>query len=189
MLHIDYILSGKDFKSDNFLIAFKDPATLENYIRDQETNPPPYKMSAGRPIFESRPDFGPLKKGVGQVKISDFSTAVFGNGPVPHSHDIQPQQFCAPEVLLKATWSYSADIWNLGLVLWELLAETTVFNGRTRGSDEYSQAVHLAQMIRLLGPPPLQFLKKTDRSICSVIFRRRNLQIPRLDPLRGVQLA
>lgn len=83
------MLPGKDLKSDNFLIASEDPATLENYIRDQEANPP-NEMSAGRPIFESRPDFGPLKKGVRQVKISDFSTAVFGNGPVSHRNDIQP---------------------------------------------------------------------------------------------------
>jgi serine/threonine protein kinase len=49
------------------------------------------------------------------VKISDFSSAVFGDQT--HNHDIQPLQFCAPEVLLKATWSYSTDIWNLGNVV------------------------------------------------------------------------
>lgn len=51
------------------------------------------------------------------LKISDFSAAVFGNVLTPHNHDIQPQPFCAPEVLLKAGWSYSADIWNLGTVV------------------------------------------------------------------------
>lgn len=35
----------------------------------------------------------------------------------PHNHDIQPLPFCAPEVLLKAGWTYSADIWNLGTVV------------------------------------------------------------------------
>lgn len=38
----------------------------------------------------------------------------------PHNHDIQPQPFCAPEVLSKATWTYSADIWNLGTMVWPL---------------------------------------------------------------------
>lgn len=51
------------------------------------------------------------------LKISDFSAAVFGDVLTPHNHDIQPQPFCAPEVLLKAGWSYSADIWNLGTVV------------------------------------------------------------------------
>lgn len=50
------------------------------------------------------------------LKISDFGAAVFGNVPTSHRHDIQPEQFCAPEVLLKAGWTYSADIWNLGMV-------------------------------------------------------------------------
>jgi hypothetical protein len=30
---------------------------------------------------------------------------------------IQTREYVAPEVLLKAGWSYSADIWNLGLVV------------------------------------------------------------------------
>ena len=50
------------------------------------------------------------------LKISDFGAAVFGNVPTLHRHDIQPEQFCAPEVLLNAGWTYSADIWNLGMV-------------------------------------------------------------------------
>lgn len=62
-------------------------------------------------------DFGGLKKGVGRLKICDFGAAVLGNVPIPHSHDIQPAQFCAPEVLLKGGWTYSADIWNLGMVV------------------------------------------------------------------------
>jgi hypothetical protein len=58
-----------------------------------------------------------LRKGVGRVQISDFSAAVFGNVAEPHNHDIQPRPFCAPEVLLKATWTYSADIWDLGTMV------------------------------------------------------------------------
>jgi serine/threonine-protein kinase SRPK3 len=107
----------KDLKSDNFLLGFEDPTVLESYVRQQESDPAPYKLSDGRPIYESRADFGPLRKGVGLVKISDFSAAVFGNVTTAHNHDIQPQQLCAPEVLLKATWTYSADIWNLGTMV------------------------------------------------------------------------
>lgn len=74
-------------------------------------------MHHGHPIFESRADFGPLRKGVGFVQISDFSAAVFGDSRVPHSHDIQPLLFRAPEVLLGGSWSYSVDIRNLGAVV------------------------------------------------------------------------
>ena len=50
------------------------------------------------------------------LKISDFDAAVFGNVPTPHRYDIQSEQFYASEVLLKADWTYSADIWNLGMM-------------------------------------------------------------------------
>lgn len=35
---------------------------------------------------------------------------------------------------------------------------------------EFSREVHIAQMIRLLGPPPLEFLKKCDPSIRDGLF-------------------
>lgn len=111
------LMGNKDLKSDNFLLGLEDFGVVESYVRHQEEDPAPFKDCDNRPVFQSRPDFGQLRKGVGLVQISDFSAAVFGNVSVPHNHDIQPQPFCAPEVLLRATWSYSADIWNLGTVV------------------------------------------------------------------------
>ena len=32
-------------------------------------------------------------------------------------HPIQPDSYRAPEVLLGVGWSYSADIWNLGVMV------------------------------------------------------------------------
>ena len=107
----------QDLKSDNFLLGFEDSSVIDDYVRQQKGNPSLFKEVNGHPIYQSRPDFGPLRKGVRLLKISDFGAAVFGNVPTPHRHDIQPEQFCAPEVLLKASWTYSADIWNLGMVV------------------------------------------------------------------------
>ena len=109
----------QDLKSDNILLAFEDESVIDDYIRQQKEDPPQFKEAHGHPIYQSRPDFGRLRKGVGKLKISDFGATVFGNVPTPHRHDIQPQQFCAPEVLLQAGWTYSADIWNLGMVVSE----------------------------------------------------------------------
>lgn len=53
------------------------------------------------------------------LKIRDFGAAVFGDKSTLNYHDIQPEQFAAPEVLLGAGWTYSADIWNLGMVVSE----------------------------------------------------------------------
>lgn len=82
-----------DLKGDNFLLGFEDPAVLENYVRQQEADPAPYKLVDGHTVFQSRPDFGPLKKGVGLLRISDFSTAVFADDARAHNHDIQPSPF------------------------------------------------------------------------------------------------
>ncbi len=106
-----------DLKSDNLLLAFEDKSVIDDYIRQRKDITPFYKEVDGHPIYQSRADFGALRKGVGKLKISDFGAAVFGNVSTPHGHDIQPEQFCAPEVLLGADWTYSADIWNLGMVV------------------------------------------------------------------------
>jgi serine/threonine protein kinase len=107
----------EDLKSENFLVGFENNTILDRYMRHQESQPPPYKTCASRRIYQSRPDFGRLQGGMRCVKITDFSTAVFGDQSTPHTHDIQPRQFCAPEVLLECAWSYSTDIWNLGTVV------------------------------------------------------------------------
>ncbi|PYH78067.1 kinase-like protein [Aspergillus uvarum CBS 121591] len=169
LIHTDRLLLNY-LKADNLLVGFEDLGVLESYARQQESNPAPSWDGDGRPVFRSCPDFGHLRKGVGLVQISDFSAAVFGNVPEPHNYGIQPQPFCAPEVLLKATWTYSADIWNLGTMLWELLADRVLLDGLDPTTSTCSREKHIAQMIRLLEPPPLQLLKRADRHICSELF-------------------
>ncbi|EHA18361.1 hypothetical protein ASPNIDRAFT_124073, partial [Aspergillus niger ATCC 1015] len=169
-LHSECHVMHTDLKADNFLIGFEDTTVLDQYVRQQELHPAPHVLRNGRPVFESRNDFGPLKRGVGLLRISDFSAAVFGDVSTPHNHDIQPQPFCAPEVLLKAGWSYSADIWNLG----------TVYATNAEG---YSREVHIAQIIRLLGPPPSQFMNKCDPHIRNDLFSPQGtFKFPELIP-------
>lgn len=50
-------------------------------------------------------------------KIVDFGLAHTGGGGEPLRHPIQPPLYHAPEVLLGVPWSYSADIWNLGVLV------------------------------------------------------------------------
>lgn len=104
-------------KADNLLIAFEDDTVIKDYVQQQRLDPALSVFRNGRHVWESRPDFGPLRGGTGLLKISDFGAAVSGNVSQAWNHDIQPREFCAPEVLLKAGWTYSADIWNLGIMV------------------------------------------------------------------------
>lgn len=99
------------------MLPFEDPKVLDDYVREQEANPAPFEERCGRPVYQSRPDFGHLRKGVGFVKLTDFGLAVRGNVSTMYHHDIQPLEYTAPEVMLRAGWSFSADTWNLGLVV------------------------------------------------------------------------
>ncbi|KAL2044438.1 hypothetical protein N7G274_003143 [Stereocaulon virgatum] len=182
-LHSECHVIHTDLKSDNFLLGFEDSSVIDDYVHQQKANPPLYKEVDRHPIYQSSADFGGLRKGVGLLKINDFGAAVFGNVSTPHRHDIQPEQFCAPEVLLKAGWTYSADIWNLGMVLWELLEDTSLLDGIGPESDVYSREAHFAQMIGLLGPPPRELLDRADSAVHSDLYTTQGeFKYPRLIP-------
>ncbi|QUC17593.1 uncharacterized protein UV8b_01834 [Ustilaginoidea virens] len=175
-LHTECHVIHTDLKGDHFMLPFEqDPAVLEDYVREQQVHPAVFEERRGRFVYESRPDFGRLRDGVGFVKLTDFSTAVRGDVSAKYYHDIQPLEFTAPEVMLQAGWSYSADIWNLGVVLWELLAEVSVFDGKVPGRPEFSYLTQFAQMIRLLGPPPADLISRADKEIYSLIYDDQGL--------------
>lgn len=79
-------------------------------------NPSPRKQLDDRDIYLSRNYWGLSPDELGRPVITDFGLAVRGDGP-PNSHPIQPEGYRAPEVCLGADWSYSVDIWNLGVMV------------------------------------------------------------------------
>jgi serine/threonine protein kinase len=87
-------------------------------------------------------------------KITDFGLAQLANPPRPLLHPIQPDHCHAPEVLLGTSWSYPADIWNFGIMVWDLLAGRQLFQDDASSTKPYSPAQHLAEMIAILGPVP-----------------------------------
>ncbi|KAG5927438.1 hypothetical protein E4U42_002273 [Claviceps africana] len=160
-----------DLKPHHIMLPFEDAAVLKDYVRDQEADPAPYIVRRGRPVYQSRPDFGCMRNGVGFVKVTDFGCAVRGDANTKFYHDIQPLEYTAPEVMLRAGWSYPADIWNLGLVLWDLMAGTSLLDGRRAGDSDFSYLTLFAQMIRLLGPPPSELLSRANKDRYSRLFK------------------
>jgi serine/threonine protein kinase len=49
--------------------------------------------------------------------ITDFGAAQYGDKAPVRIPPIQPHAYRAPEVMLGIGWSYSADMWNFGLLV------------------------------------------------------------------------
>jgi len=105
-------------KLDNILLGFEHPSVIENFVRKQAENPMPQKIKDERSICLSHNDFGPPQSFGILPKIADFGLAQSGEGSEPPMHPIQPPLFHAPEVLLGTSWMYSADIWNLEVLVY-----------------------------------------------------------------------
>lgn len=93
----------------------------------------------------------------GQVLIADFGNACWAGKPF--TDDIQTRQYRAPEVLLGCGYDAKADIWSFACVVFELATGDFLFDPHS--SDLYERDEdHLALMMELLGPVPLQMRKK-----------------------------
>lgn len=151
-----------DLKPDNVMLGLGDPAVLDHFVEKERANPTPRKKpdSHGRIIYKSRNDFGdaPTDQVIETVKIIDIGLAEFGD--VPHNTAIQSNAFTAPEVILAAGWSYPADIWNLGVMLWDLFENFGLFDAIDTRPSHYHSDQHLGLMIALMGPPPKELLAR-----------------------------
>ncbi|EEP77043.1 predicted protein [Uncinocarpus reesii 1704] len=67
--------------------------------------------------------------------------------------DVMPDVYRAPEIILRMPWDQNIDIWSIGMVCWDLVARKTLFRAR---NEELllDDALHLAEMIAIMGPPP-----------------------------------
>ena len=66
--------------------------------------------------------------------------------------------------MVKAPWSYPVDIWTVGIMVWDLFEGQLLFTGQDSDGEGWSTRAHLAEIIGLLGPPPLDLLQKGVRS-------------------------
>lgn len=93
---------------------------LEDFIRFQQkfTQPRHIRSEDGRVTYLSQGHFGPLRGSRLLPKLADFNLVFPGlEKGFAHLSPIQSHRFRAPEVLLGCPWSYSVDIWNLGLLV------------------------------------------------------------------------
>jgi serine/threonine-protein kinase SRPK3 len=96
------------------VVRLEDKFILERDAHDEFDNPLPQKICEDRTIYLSRNNHGRPISLTGIVSITDFELSVRGDGP--HNGCIQAEPYHAPEVILDAGWTYSSDIWSLGVM-------------------------------------------------------------------------
>ncbi|KAE9371886.1 CMGC protein kinase [Stipitochalara longipes BDJ] len=159
-LHSECKLVHTDIKADNILIEIDDQDILDSFVNAELESPSPRKIVDGAPIYGSR--HFDLPKTYGLVVLSDLGSAV--RGDEKRTHDAQPNIYRCPEVMLNTEWSYPADIWNVGAMIWDLFEDKHLFYGNDPDGSGYKTRAHLAEVVGLLGPPPLDLLKRGSRS-------------------------
>ncbi|KAK2807680.1 hypothetical protein FQN51_000117 [Onygenales sp. PD_10] len=166
-LHSECHVIHTDLKPDNIMMKLEDNELLDRDARDEFfENPLPQKQSEdGRTIYLSRRNYGAPKSIYAIVEITDFDLSVRGDGPYQHSGCIQAEVYRAPEVIVDAGFTYSADIWSLGVMLWDFLEGRTLFEPvDPHKVAEYDDEKHLAYITALLGPAPKDLLDGGKRT-------------------------
>ncbi|MCJ1473818.1 hypothetical protein MMC13_002469 [Lambiella insularis] len=156
-VELEVLIVSLDIKADNILQEIEDLSILEDFEKAELEDPSPRKIDGDRVIYKTRKFRYP--KVFGNPVLCDFGYARYGN--VDNDDDIQPAIYRAPEVILTINWSYSVDIWNVGVMIWDLFEKEHMFNGIDPADKEYSERFHLAEMIAYLGPPPPEFVKRS----------------------------
>ncbi|KAI9932522.1 hypothetical protein ASPWEDRAFT_101324 [Aspergillus wentii DTO 134E9] len=149
-LHTECQIIHADIKADNIMLGIADDTVFSDFEEEELQTPCPRKELDGRTIYISR-DLR-MPKAYGAPVLCDFGSAMPGG--IEHLEDIQPNIYRAPEVILEVPWTYSVDIWNVGCMIWDVFEGESLLTGQDPELHTYRSRAHLAEMIRLLGPPP-----------------------------------
>ncbi|CAI7620884.1 unnamed protein product [Penicillium palitans] len=159
-LHTECQLVHTDIKGDNILQELEEMSILDRFTDTEIKHPSARKSVDNMPVYASRRFELPQR--FSRAVLSDFGSAV--RGDEKRNHDAQPTIYRSPEVMLKIEWSYPVDIWNVGTMIWDLFEGKHMFIGIDPDGKGYSTRMHIAEVIGILGPPPLDLLKRGERS-------------------------
>jgi serine/threonine protein kinase len=106
-----------DIKEENILLGLVDSSIVGQLDTKEIAASSLYKSVDGYNLYRSA-NFG-IPTRFGRPILCDFSLA--RNGQVEHCHDIQPDPYRAPEVILEMPWGYAVDIWNVGVMVQDFL--------------------------------------------------------------------
>ena len=97
------------------MLTVDDESMLTDFEKAEQDDPAPRKViDANRTVYCSRKFRFPKDGLWGEPILCDLGQARIGS---VHRGDIQPEIYKAPEVLFEMEWSYSVDIWNVGVMV------------------------------------------------------------------------
>lgn len=155
------------------MIQLPDPALIPQFLTKTASASPSNSHSETYKILPSQslkgfyfadPDFDMLTL---NVALADWGVASWTNSHL--MEEIQPTLLRAPEVLPEAPWSASADIFNLGALIPELIIGHTLFDAHNSNGD-YSVGKHFKEMEFLLGPIPEAVKVEGNQDIVNDVF-------------------
>ena len=97
----------------NVHLRIEEDSILEEFEAAELRAPSPRKVNGDRVIYESRGLTRPKKPG--RPVLCDFGEAHFGKKT--YTDDIQTYVYRAPEIILDIPWTYSVDVWNVGVMV------------------------------------------------------------------------
>ncbi|PYI05498.1 kinase-like protein [Aspergillus sclerotiicarbonarius CBS 121057] len=167
LLALDYLHSEAgvihtDIQAKNIIIGSENDGIWGEWDEMEQREPSPRKRHGSYTVYKSRLFQGKKGwRGFGMPLLSDFGEARLRDDP--HDGLIQPDIYRAPEVVLGMRWTEKVDIWNVGVLIWDLFEDHHLFD--SRGPDGVHSDAHLlAEMVAVLGSPPVGFLRKAPRS-------------------------
>ena len=95
------------------MLRIDDMSLLKDFETAEDNSPSPRKLLSDRAIFMTR-EFR-LTDNPGEPVLCDFGEARYGGEK--HTELIQPDLYRAPEVIFDISWSYSVDIWMVGVMV------------------------------------------------------------------------
>ncbi|KAE8138748.1 kinase-like domain-containing protein [Aspergillus pseudotamarii] len=156
-LHSVARLIHTDIQLKNLLVPTPSSPALADFEEREIKAPAARKILTDRTIYTT----SRFPAGDGLPLLGDFGEARFGDQE--NSGDIMPDYYRAPEVILKSNWDYKVDIWSVAMVAWDIVSSQTLIKGEIRDGI-FDDGVHIAELVALLGPPPREFLEKSDLS-------------------------
>ncbi|KAK4694679.1 hypothetical protein P7C71_g2950, partial [Lecanoromycetidae sp. Uapishka_2] len=148
-----------DLHASNVHLKIEEDSILKEYEMAELRTPSARKLDGDRVVYESRGLR--FTKNAGRPMLCDFGEA--RSGEETCTDNIQPFVYRAPEIILHIPWTYSVDIWNIAVMVWNMFENKDLFNAED-GNGKRSNLHHMAEMVALLGPPRLDYLQRTETS-------------------------